>query len=218
MPYLDAEVGIGVLVVKFSPLIREVEFDKDLLVHPGRGRDVELPLCVALEGGVGVVLFNKCDDELGLVFESFDVEVHLGADHVFGAPVVGGVVAVGVVRWAFVAACDDHPFASFLLDVVEQVDEGGVDKLLAIAKGEAVAPAPLAVAVVEGLFAIAVVDDNGVEGVAFAAEKFFGDAGVAADVLLFPRVGVARLGAGRVGGEEVLVVVAHQVGAGDYLV
>ncbi|MCH9609646.1 MAG: hypothetical protein S4CHLAM45_00320 [Chlamydiales bacterium] len=81
----------------------------------------------------------------------------------FRSPVIGGGISSCVVGGTSVTAGDEHFFFGLLLDEVEKLDQAGVDKLFSFSEWKAVC-------------------------LAVAPEKLFGDAGVAADEILFPRV------------------------------
>lgn len=154
------------------------------------------------------VLHEDAGDLLGPLLHALDVEVDLGADLVFGELVLFGGVGVGVVGGTAVAAGDDDPLAGLFLDVVEEVEEDGVDVLLAVDDGEAVSA---------GAFAVGGVGD----GASFTAEELFGDAGEL-DVG-FPGVGAAGgVLKGPVGGEGVSVTAVDGLGfaveAAEFLV
>ncbi len=77
---------------------------------------------------------------------------------------------------ASVSAGDDDPFSGLFLDVVEEVDEDRIDVLFIVDDGKAVAGTSFAIGTGSGFRRVADVDDGLVEGAAFAAEEFFGDA------------------------------------------
>ena len=70
-----------------------------------------------------------------------------------------------------VAAGDDDPFAGLLLEVIEEVDEDGVDALLASDDGKTMATAPLAIEDRLGFRC----EDRGMGRAPFAPKIFSGD-------------------------------------------
>lgn len=93
----------------------------------------------------------------------------------FGAVVVGGVVAVAVVRGAAVTRCHSDPLADIQLDEVEQFKQNWVDELLPIYDRKAVCT--IAVAEEEGFAPFAFFFTHRIEQIAFAAKKLFCDGG-----------------------------------------
>lgn len=92
---------------------------------------------------------------------------------------------------ATVSAGDDDALAGLFLEVIEEVDEDGIDGFFAVDDGEAVAAAPFTIG--EGGW-VGGVDEGGIEGAPFTAEEIFGDAGQVG--LRFPWIGGPRRGGG----------------------
>lgn len=143
MAHLEAKVGIGVAVVEVAPFGAFEEFDKDFLIIPGGCGDVGIGFFPSLElgvfffsgggGVVAVVAHEKFYDLFGLPLKALDVKVDFGADGVFGGLVKRGGVGVGVVHGAAVTAGDDNFLAGLGLQVIEEVEQYGVDEFLAVA-------------------------------------------------------------------------------------
>jgi hypothetical protein len=127
-----------------------------------------------------VVLHEEAGDLLRALFHPLDVKVDLGPNEVLRGLVFKRGIGIGVVGGTAVAAGDDDPFAGLFLEVVEEVDEDGVDGLFPFENGEAVS-------------GVAVEERGGqvgtgrVEGAPPAPEKVLGDPGEV-DVR-FPRIG-----------------------------
>lgn len=144
---LDGDVGVGVTVVEVAAFFFGEEFDEDFFIHPGFGEGVGVIFFVALEFGVfllvlvggrfGEEVLEVFNDQFRVVFHALDVEGNFGADGVFGVLILWGGVDVGVVFGAAMAAGDDDFFVGFVLEVVEEVDEDGVDEFFFVLEGEA---------------------------------------------------------------------------------
>ena len=108
---------------------------------------------------------------------------------------------------AAVAAGDDDPFTGFLLDIVEEVDEDGIDVLFAADNGKSVPGASVAVGKGGGFCGVGKVDNGGIEGAPLAAEEFPGNPGKIG--LRFPGVGRAGGMGGGADGEKTVVLIAE---------
>lgn len=195
--HLDADIRIRVAVVEIAPLLFVEQLDEHLLVVPGRRGHVGVALFIAqkllivflpLINRLALeVVLDELDGGLRLVFHALHIKGHFGADHVLGAAVFGRGVHVAVVLGTAVSRGDDDALVQPGLDVIEQIDQDGVNELLAVAQGQAVFFRSPAVEIVLGL---AFFSDGmlRIEAAALAAEKFFGDGKVLAGVLLFPRI------------------------------
>ena len=101
---LDAEVRIGVAVVKIAPLFLGEEFDENFFVVPWLSVDVggffkalkgEIFFLGFVFGIVGVKGLEMFYNLLWAIFEALDVEGDFGANLMFGVGVVG--VHVGIM-------------------------------------------------------------------------------------------------------------------------
>lgn len=123
---LNADVGIGVLIVVITPFMGLVELDKDLFIVPRMCRYIELFTLIAREyfviGVSFVVVHHQLDNRFWFLFHSSNIKIYFSSKHVLGSPIVGAVITVTIVNGASVSCRDDNPFFGLLLDVVEQVD------------------------------------------------------------------------------------------------
>ena len=135
---LEGDVGVWVGIVEVAPFGGGVEFDKNFFIIPGAGFAVGL-LVVPAEGfkiglALGKVALDELGDFFGVAFESFDVKIDLGADHVEGGRPFW--LGVPVVIGAPVAAGDDNFFFRDFLNMVEEVDQNRVDVLGVVDNGK----------------------------------------------------------------------------------
>jgi len=104
-----------------------------------------------------------------------------------GGFVILGGVGIGVVGRAAVSTGDDDFFLGLFLYIVQEVEEGRIDVLFSFFEGQAVLLHPSTVDD-EGGLPIGLFGDRRVVGIALAAEKFFGDFDLVADIGVFPGV------------------------------
>lgn len=108
------------------------------------------------------------------------------------------------------AASDNHPLASLLLDVVKELGQDGINGFLAADNGEAVPIAPFTVGKRGWLGRVGSVDQGRIEGSPLTTEKIFGDPGKVG--LRFPRIGGARgVGRWRNRVEKVVVIAVNRL-------
>lgn len=183
VPDLDGEIGMGVAVVAVAAFVLLVDFEENFLVEPG------------LDGGVGfvlafefqkflisfiervflVVLHDEACDFLGAVFHALDIEIDFSPYLVFGGAVFFGRIGIGIVSGASMSAGDDHSLSGLFLEIVQKIEKDGINVFLIADYGKAMTASSLAVGARSGFFWVARIDDGGVKGAAFAAEKFFSD-------------------------------------------
>lgn len=175
---------MGMPIVTIAPFGFLKELDKDFFVHPGlRGelsflKSLKLLtlFVIAIEGRLLKVLHEKADNFLGPFFHPLDVKVDFSANLMLGGTVFLGGVGIEIVGRTPVAAGDDDSLASLFLDVVEEVDEDGINSFLIVDDGKAVARRAFTVGKRGGL-RVGGVDEGRIEGTPFTAEKVLGDAG-----------------------------------------